>query len=61
MVDERDELKLVVWKNDDSKWEWRLEKDSLPMRGRNVNGVEGTFWDAYNVAKKRYQQECKKN
>ncbi len=61
MVEERDELKFVVWRNDHNKWEWRLEKESLPIKGRNVNGVEGTFWDAYNVAKKRYQHESRKD
>lgn len=57
---EKEEPKLVVWK-DDGKWYWHIEADRKKIRGRNVEGVADTFKEAYDAAKKRLNREVRKN
>ena len=55
-----DELKLVVWRNDDNKWSWQTEKAGEKIKGRHVSGEEDTFKAAYDAAKKRLNHENRK-
>lgn len=60
MNEDYEELKLVVWKDDDGKWQWQLERAGVVIEGRRVAGVEDTFQAAYDCAKQRYLHERRK-
>lgn len=60
MNEDYEELKLVVWKNDDCKWEWHLERSGVVIEGRRVSGIEDSFAAAYGSAKQRFLRERRK-
>lgn len=58
-----DELKLVVWRDDDNRWAWQIERSGESgerIKGRNVSGQEDTFKAAYDAARKRLNHENRK-
>jgi hypothetical protein len=60
MNEDFEELKLVVWKDDDGRWQWQLERAGVVIEGRRVAGVEDTFQAAYDSAKQRFLHERRK-
>lgn len=45
---EEGEWKLVIWKNDDNKWEWNIELAEHINKGRiTTNGVADKFKEAH--------------
>ena len=53
--EEESDVKLVVWKNDDNKWEWNLEIPEHIDKGRistSSISATATFWEAYGEAHK---------
>lgn len=61
------DVKLVVWKNDDNKWEWKLELAEHIDKGRistSCISATATFWEAYEEAQKamaKVKRKEKKN
>lgn len=47
--DEEDaDVKLVIWKNDDNKWEWNLELAEHIDKGRiSTSSISTSFSEAY--------------
>lgn len=55
------EIKLVVWKDEENKWLWQIEQNGEKIKGRHVDGKADSFQDAYDAAKKRLLHEKKKD
>lgn len=51
MYDEISDYKIVIWKNDDNKWEWNIETAPHIDKGRiSTSSISATFQEAYSEA-----------
>lgn len=51
--DEESDYKIVIWKNDDNKWEWNIELAAHIDKGRiSTSSISTTFNEAYEEAHK---------
>ena len=49
--DEVSDYKIVIWKNDDNKWEWNIETAPHIDKGRiSTSSISATFKEAYAEA-----------